>query len=205
MARLTARTLSSRQHPPVSIPLPHAVSSASLHPVKRDRFVVGSSADPWVRVYDLDTGKEQEVYKGHHGPVHCVSYSPDGEVYGSGSEDGESAILNDGPSRTIRQWAHRGARNVGRNDSSLADESRDDVWTLAIALWPATTGRRGRQRERYRRHIPVMCPTPDASALLAGPHTRLLLRIVVYPVIASPSSNNGTLSFPEPEHTRQAA
>jgi serine-threonine kinase receptor-associated protein len=78
-----------RQHPPVSIPLPHPVSSASLHPVKRDRFVVGSSADPWVRVYDLDTGKEQEVYKGHHGPVHCVSYSPDGEVYGSGSEDGE--------------------------------------------------------------------------------------------------------------------
>ena len=41
-----------------------------------------------MRVYDLDTGKEQEVYKGHHGPVHCVSYSPDGEVYGSGSEDG---------------------------------------------------------------------------------------------------------------------
>lgn len=42
-----------------------------------------------MRVYDLDSGMEKEVYKGHHGPVHCVSYSPDGEMYASGSEDGE--------------------------------------------------------------------------------------------------------------------
>lgn len=92
------------QHPPVSIPLPHPVSSASLHPVKRDRFVVGSTADPWVRVYDLDTGKEQEVYKGHHGPVHCVSYSPDGEVYGSGSEDGTIRLWQTSPGTSYGLW-----------------------------------------------------------------------------------------------------
>ena len=44
-------------------------------------------------MYDLDSGKETEVYKGHHGPVHCVSYSPDGEVYASGSEDGKPALF----------------------------------------------------------------------------------------------------------------
>jgi serine-threonine kinase receptor-associated protein len=82
--------LTSRQHPPVSIELPHPVTSASLHPFLRDRFIAGSTKDPWVRVYDLDSGKEKEVYKGHHGPVLCASYSPDGEVYASGSEDGKS-------------------------------------------------------------------------------------------------------------------
>ena len=51
--------------------------------------MVGSAKDPWVRIYDLDSGQEKEVYKGHHGPVLCASYSPDGEVYASGSEDGE--------------------------------------------------------------------------------------------------------------------
>jgi len=84
--------LTHRQHPPVSIELPHPVTSASLHPFLRDRFIAGSTNDPWVRVYDLDSGKEKEVYKGHHGPVLCASYSPDGEVYASGSEDGESFV-----------------------------------------------------------------------------------------------------------------
>ena len=88
-----------RQHPPVTVPLPHTPTSASLHPFLRDRFVAGSANDPWVRVYDLDTGVEKEVYKGHHGPVLCASYSPDGEVYASGSEDGE--------------WWSRGELTVG--------------------------------------------------------------------------------------------
>lgn len=77
--------------PSHNVTLPHAPSSASLHPVLGDRFVAGSTADPWVRVYGLENGDEREVYKGHHGPVHCVEYSPDGEMYATGS--GERAFF----------------------------------------------------------------------------------------------------------------
>ncbi|KAK2801985.1 hypothetical protein FQN50_007543 [Emmonsiellopsis sp. PD_5] len=52
------------------------------------RFVTGSVGDTWARVYSLDTDEELEVQKGHHGPIWSVSYSPDGKLYGTGSEDG---------------------------------------------------------------------------------------------------------------------
>ncbi|GFZ46465.1 hypothetical protein JCM24511_04712 [Saitozyma sp. JCM 24511] len=93
-----------RQHPPVTIPLAHPPTSASLHPFLRDRFIVGSANDPWVRVYDLDSGHEREVYKGHHGPVLCASYSPDGEVYATGSEDGTIRLWQTNPGKSYGLW-----------------------------------------------------------------------------------------------------
>ena len=67
-----------------SLTLPYAPSSASIHPILQDRFVTGSTTDEWVRIHDV-AGEEREVLKGHHGPVHCVEYSPDGEMFASGS------------------------------------------------------------------------------------------------------------------------
>jgi len=64
--------------------LPYNPSSASIHPILQDRFVTGSTQDEWVRVHGIE-GEERDVLKGHHGPVHCVEFSPDGEMYASGS------------------------------------------------------------------------------------------------------------------------
>jgi serine-threonine kinase receptor-associated protein len=63
----------------------------SLHPYGH-RFIVGGN-DLYVYVYNFHTGMELECCKGHHGPIRCCRYSPNGTIFASGSEDG-----------TIRLW-----------------------------------------------------------------------------------------------------
>ncbi|KUI69742.1 Serine-threonine kinase receptor-associated protein [Cytospora mali] len=74
--------------------LPHGVASVGLD-LKNKKFVVGEEPGTWARVYDWDGQGTQEIdiMKGHHGPIWCVQFSPDGKLYATGSEDG-----------TIRMW-----------------------------------------------------------------------------------------------------
>jgi len=65
----------------------HDIASVAVN-VADGKFVTGGNSETWVRVYDFNNGKEMNVYKGHHGPVWSTSFSPDGKICATGSEDG---------------------------------------------------------------------------------------------------------------------
>ncbi|RUS15593.1 WD40-repeat-containing domain protein [Endogone sp. FLAS-F59071] len=93
------------------------VPSISLHP-DHSRFIAGSvGTDLWVRIYDFETGKELEVYKGHHGAIHTVSYSPDGEIYATGSEDGTIRLWQTTPGKSYGLWQNN--TKEGENGNGL--------------------------------------------------------------------------------------
>jgi len=75
------------------IDLSISVEGATLNPATGKQFVAGGDTDLWVHVFDYETGKEIHSHTGHHGPIFCLRYSPSGETYASGSEDG-----------TVRLW-----------------------------------------------------------------------------------------------------
>ncbi|KIK59670.1 hypothetical protein GYMLUDRAFT_44108 [Collybiopsis luxurians FD-317 M1] len=101
---------SNNAGPSHTLTLPYSPSSASIHPILQDRFVTGNQGDEWVRIHGMD-GEEREVLKGHHGPVHCVEFSPDGEMYASGSEDGTIRLWQTTPGKSYGLW--QGQTNGG--------------------------------------------------------------------------------------------
>ncbi|XP_075459124.1 serine-threonine kinase receptor-associated protein [Ascaphus truei] len=85
-----------------SFEAPAPINSASLHPEKE--CIVAGGDDFKLYKYDYSTGEELESYKGHFGPVHCVRFSPDGELYASGSEDGTLRLWQTAVGKTYGLW-----------------------------------------------------------------------------------------------------
>ncbi|KAL9132561.1 MAG: hypothetical protein Q9175_006261, partial [Cornicularia normoerica] len=72
------------------VTFPKEVASVAVHEGER-RFVAGGYQDTWVKVWDLEgdgQGDPLDVWKGHHGPIWSLGFSPDGKLCASGSEDG---------------------------------------------------------------------------------------------------------------------
>jgi serine-threonine kinase receptor-associated protein len=95
--------------------MPREQSCVAYHP-KLKRFITGSSTDLWLYVYNFDTGKEIISHKGHHGPVRCVAFSPNGDAYASGSEDG-----------TIRIWGETENSSTGSSSTDSNDSSTNNA------------------------------------------------------------------------------
>ncbi|XP_022605544.1 serine-threonine kinase receptor-associated protein [Seriola lalandi dorsalis] len=108
-----------------TVEAPAPINSASLHPEK-DFFVAGGE-DFKLYKFDYSTKEELESYKGHFGPVHCVRFSPDGELYASGSEDGTLRLWQTAVGKTYGLWKCVLPEDLGAENSEQLYTSTPEI------------------------------------------------------------------------------
>ena len=99
--------------------IPNPVSACCIHPNKSVFVCAGENFTLYK--YSLETGTELESFKGHFGPIHCLQFSPDGEIYASGSEDGTLRLWQNTIGKTYGLWKLVNANEEINNNTNTND------------------------------------------------------------------------------------
>lgn len=94
-----------------SFTLASSVTAASIHPLN-ETFVCADDSFT-LHKYVIASGAVIESFKGHFGPIHSIQFSPDGEIYASGSEDGTLRLWQNTVGKTYGLWK---CEEIGSNN-----------------------------------------------------------------------------------------
>ncbi|XP_023160015.2 serine-threonine kinase receptor-associated protein [Drosophila hydei] len=103
--------------------LPVRLIGVSLHPEKKTYVCAGSNR--CIYKCDYATGEILETFNAHERHMHCIKYSPDGEVYASSAADGGLRLWQQTVGKKYALWDTRTVQNNEYDDED--DEADIDV------------------------------------------------------------------------------
>lgn len=122
-----------------------------------------------VRVWNLDTKKELQAFRGHTLPVTGVAFTPDGKRVVSCSRDS-----------SVRLWSIEGADEIRRFDGHQAEAlclavSSHGSWVAsggwgAALLWDLETGQFLKRFDGHHGNVVAVAFSPDNNTLLTAGH-----------------------------------
>jgi WD40 repeat protein len=128
--------------------------------------------DGTVRIFEIATGKELHVLKGHKENIDCLAMSPDGKfVYsGGGSAEGIARGWDVATGKEILKFeGHTKGQNlscilVSPDNSMVASGGSQKK----LFLWDAKTGKEIRKLEGHTDLVRCLAFTPDGKKLVSG-------------------------------------
>jgi Mg-chelatase subunit ChlD len=135
------------------------------------RFIVGYqtvSGDALVGVWDVETGKQTQLFKEHTDlvDVHCVAVSPDGRTAASADRKNGLRIWEVEGAKQLRRLERPGILTVAFSPDGkylVTGEALD-----ALILWNVSTGDEIRRFEGHSGAVPAVGFTPDGRHLVSG-------------------------------------
>ncbi len=76
------------------------------------KYIASGSADGTVRMWDVATGKQMYVYRGHQASVNSIVWSPDSQRIASGASDKTVQVLDAATGNHL--YTYRGHTDIGQ-------------------------------------------------------------------------------------------
>jgi len=146
------------------------VMSISINPANKANVFVSGACDATAKLWDRRTKKCQQTFSGHESDINAVHFFPDGNAFGTGSDDASCRLFDIRADRQLMSYTHEnilcGITSVGFSASGrYLFAGYDD---FACNMWDTLTGERRETLASHDNRVSCLGVSHDGQALCTG-------------------------------------
>jgi len=151
------------------------VMSLSINPKDRNTFISGA-CDATAKLWDIRTGKCVQTFAGHESDINAVSFFPNGNAFGTGSDDASCRLFDLRADRELMRYTHEsivcGITSVAFSVSGRYFFAGYDDFNCNV--WDTLKGERVFTLQGHDNRVSCLGVSSDGMALCTGSWDSLL-------------------------------